>query len=309
MIGGSLLLAAALTGASPAACAVEIVVLGAGQDAGAPQIGNPDDDGPRLLPSSLGVIDHEAGQRYLFDATPAITEQLHALDRIAPPDPETQGGLGLDGVFLTHAHIGHYLGLAYFGFEAASADKQRVFAMPRMAEFLRSNGPWNQLVEIGNIELIELGDQQLVPLSDAFGVWPLLVPHRAEYSETVGFLFMTPGKTALYLPDIDSWDDLEQQSGVTLEDLLDQVDYAFVDSTFWDDNELTGRDMSKIPHPRTLGTMDRLAEASAETRAKVHFLHYNHSNPIRDPDSAESQQVAERGFNVARRGMRLCLSE
>lgn len=309
MIGGSLLLAAALAGASPPTCAVEMVVLGAGQDAGAPQIGNPDDDGPRLLPSSLGVIDHEAGQRYLFDATPAITEQLHALDRIAPPNPETQGGLGLDGVFLTHAHIGHYLGLAYFGFEAASADKQRVFAMPRMAEFLRGNGPWSQLVEIGNIELIELGDQQLVPLSDAFGVWPLLVPHRAEYSETVGFLFMTPGKTALYLPDIDSWDDLEQQSGVTLEDVLDQVDYAFIDSTFWDDNELTGRDMSKIPHPRTLGTMDRLAEADPETRAKVHFIHYNHSNPIRDPDSAESQQVTERGFNVARRGMRLCLSE
>lgn len=305
------LLTASAVGASqpPTPCAVEVVVLGAGQDAGAPQIGNADDDGPLALPSSLGVIDHEAGHRYLFDATPAITEQLRMLDRIAPPNPETQGGLGLDGVFLTHAHIGHYLGLAYFGFEAASADRQRVFAMPRMAEFLRSNGPWDQLVAIGNIEIAELADQQLVPLTDAFGVWPLQVPHRAEYSETVGFLFMTPGKTALYLPDIDSWDDWEEQTGMTLEIVLDQVDVAFVDSTFWDDNELTGRDMSLIPHPRTKGTMDRLADASAETKAKVHFLHYNHSNPIRDPESAESKEVTARGFNVARRGMQICLSE
>jgi pyrroloquinoline quinone biosynthesis protein B len=305
----SLLIATALAGSNAPACAVEIAVLGAGQDAGAPQIGNAQDKGPRLLPSSLGVVDHEAGQRYLFDATPAITEQLRALDRIAPPDPETQGGLGLDGVFLTHAHIGHYLGLAYLGVEAASADRQQVFAMPRMAEFLRSNGPWGQLVEFGNIELIELADQQLVPLSDAFGVWPLLVPHRDEYSETIGYLFMTPGKTALYMPDLDSWDEWEDMTGMTLEDLLSQVDYAFVDSTFWDDDELPGRDMSKIPHPRTSYTMDRLAEADAATRAKVHFIHYNHSNPVRDPDSAESREVAERGFNVARRGMRFCLSE
>lgn len=306
-------LALSLVGISPVeaapqdTCALEVVVLGAGQDAGAPQLGNPDDTGPHLLPTSIGVIDREAGQRFLFEATPAVTEQIHALDRIAPPDPDTPGGLGIDAVFLTHAHIGHYIGLAQFGFESASADGQLVIAMPRMIEFLRTNGPWSQLVEFGNIEILELPGEGLVPISDTFGVWPLLMPHRDEFSETVGYLMMTPEKTALFVPDLDSWDEWEAMSGDTLDNLLARADYAFVDATFYDDNELPGRDMSAIPHPRVLGTMERLADLPAEERAKVHFIHYNHTNPIRDPESAESAEVAARGFNVARRGDRHCL--
>lgn len=302
-------LAAALTAAPlPAqeneqACQIELVVLGAGQDAGAPQIGNAADDGPRLLPSSIAVIDREDGKRYLFDATPAITEQLSLLDRIEPPAE----GLGLDGVFLTHAHIGHYLGLAYLGREAAGTSNIPVFAMPRMAEFLRSNGPWSQLVELNNIAIQPLAEGTLQPVSDTFGVWPISLPHRDEYSETVGYLIMTPGKTALYAPDLDSWDQFEELSPILLPDLLATVDYAFVDATFWDDNELPGRDMSEIPHPRVTGTMDRLHDLPESERAKIHFIHYNHTNPIRDPSSAESRLVAELGFNVARRGQRACL--
>jgi len=175
--GSEMILASFALAASPVPavnpapmCQSELVVLGAGQDAGAPQIGNADDDGPRLLPTSLGIIDRKHGQRYLFDATPAVTQQLHVFDRIAAPDPHTQGGLGLDGVFLTHAHIGHYLGLAHFGFEAASTKRQRIYAMPRMAAFLRDNGPWSQLVEFDNIDIIELADQHPVSLSDGFAV-------------------------------------------------------------------------------------------------------------------------------------------
>ena len=298
------------TGAT--ACALEVVVLGAGQDVGAPQLGNPQDSGARLLPTSLGVIDRENGQRFLFEATPAVAQQVHMLDAIAPPDPETPGGLGLDAVLLTHAHIGHYLGLAQFGFESASADGQLVLAMPRMAEFLRNNGPWSQLVEKGNIEIVELADGQLQPISDIFGVWPITVPHRDEYSETVGYLMMTPQRTALFVPDLDSWDEWEAASGDTLEGLLARVDYAFVDATFYDDNELIdengdGRDMSAIPHPRVLATMERLEALPAQERAKVHFIHYNHTNPIRDAASKESAGLIARGFNVARRGDRVCL--
>ncbi len=284
-------------------CQRELVILGAGQDAGAPQIANAQDDGPQLLPSSMALIDRESGARYLFDASPEITEQLAALDRIAPP----AGGLGLDGIFLTHAHIGHYLGLAYLGREAAGASGIPVFAMPRMAQFLRANGPWSQLVELGQIDLRELSGGSLQPVTDTFSIWPIEVPHRDEYSETVGFFIMTPGQRALYLPDLDSWDELEEASGQSLEDIMSLVDHAFVDATFWDNNELQGRDMSEIPHPRVKATMDRLADLSAEERGKLRFIHYNHTNPVRDPDSAESREVEARGFHVARRGDRICL--
>ncbi|MXO82637.1 MBL fold metallo-hydrolase [Altererythrobacter aestiaquae] len=284
-------------------CQRELVVLGAGQDAGAPQIGNADDDGPRLLPSSLAVIDRENGQRFLFDASPAISEQLAMLDAIAPP----KDGLGLDGIFLTHAHIGHYLGLAYLGREAAGASNVPVYAMPRMAEFLRTNGPWSQLVSLGNIELREMTADGFVVTSDEFGVLPFSVPHRDEYSETVGFVLMTPDRRAIYLPDIDSWEAFLDQENGEPEALVAGIDYLFVDATFYDDDELPGRDMSKIPHPRVIETMEALKQLTASDHAKVHFIHYNHTNPIRDPDSAESREAKAKGFNIARRGDRFCL--
>ena len=297
--------ALALAGAPPETCARELVVLGTGQDAGAPQIGNAGDEAPPLTPSSIAVIDRTHGQRFLFDATPAITQQLAMLDAIEPPGE----GLGIDGIFLTHAHIGHYLGLAYLGREAAGASGVPVYAMPRMAAFLRENGPWSQLVELGNIEIGEMAEGNFTVVNDEFGVLPITVPHRDEYSETVGFLIMTPDKRALYLPDLDDWEGLEEATSQSLPDFLASFDYAYIDATFWDDNELVGRDMSEIPHPRVAATMERLAGMPAAERAKVHFIHYNHTNPLRDPASVESRSVIERGFNVARSGMSVCLSK
>ncbi len=321
-------LSLALVGAPPAppapvqtgeGCAHEIVVLGAGQDAGAPQIGNSQDDGPQLLASSIALIDRAQGKRYLFDAAPQITHQLRKLDSVSPPAAEAgasageQMGMlrqvGLDAIFLTHAHIGHYLGLAYLGTEAAGASGVPVYAMPRMAAFLRSNGPWNQLVEQGTIALRPLEAGVDTALAGEVSVRPILVPHRDEYSETVGFVIATPAKRALYLPDLDSWDQFAELTGSSLEQLIASVDVAFVDATFWDDNELEGRDMSAVPHPRVARVMERLQPLPASERAKLHFIHYNHTNPIRDPGSPEAGEVARRGFAIARRGMRVCLSD
>ncbi len=300
MVFGGAVSASAQSNNGEPLCPYELVVLGAGQDAGAPQIGNADDDGPRLLPSSLGLIDRVEGLRYLFDATPAITEQLAMFDVIEPPSE----GLGLDGVFLTHAHIGHYLGLAFFGREAAGANGVPVHAMPRMAEFLRENGPWSQLVELGNLQITEM--QAPVPaVLPNLEVSAFNVPHRDEYSETVAFAVEYPGGRFLYLPDTDFWPGFG--NGEQLVSLLGLMDRVFIDATFWDDNELDGRDMSEIPHPRVTDTMDLLQDLPPDQRAKVHFIHYNHTNPIRDPASPESREVAERGFNVARRGDRFCL--
>ena len=284
-------------------CQIYIKVLGAGQDGGAPQIGNSGEFGPDLTPSSIGLVDRINGERYLFDASPQITRQLGSLDRIdGEPD-----GLALDGIFLTHAHIGHYLGLAFLGREAAGADRMPVYAMPRMAEFLRSNGPWDQLVTLGNIDLRELRADEALRLSADLEVTPFLVPHRDEYSETVGFLLATSQKRALYVPDLDSWDEFEEMSGISLEQLIAGVDYAFVDATFWDDGELENRDMSEIPHPRVARVMERLAHLPDEERAKVQFIHYNHTNPIRDGQSEQSRKVADAGYRVARAGYRYCL--
>ena len=297
------------TGALNAACKTELIVLDAGQDAGAPQIGNSQDSGwndpaLQLYPVSLGLVDHDRGKRYLFDTSPHVTAQLRLFDALTGREGK---GVHLDGVFITHAHIGHYAGLMFFGREAAGARDLPVYVMPRMAAFLRENGPWGQLVELGNISIRDLSDRMAVDLSDALTITPLQVPHRDEYSETVGYVITGADASALFVPDIDSWEEWQTEYAVSIVDMVTEVNYAFVDASFFDDHELVGRDMSEIPHPRVTETMALFAEAPADIRKRIHFIHYNHTNPVRDPASAETRTVLDAGFKIARRGDRVCL--
>jgi len=290
-------------------CKIELVVLGIGQDAGIPQIGKSDDPAwqdkaARLLPTSLGLIDHGEKKRVLFEATPAMTEQVQRLDAVSG---EGFDGLGLDAIFITHAHIGHYAGLIYLGREAAGTRDIPVYAMPRFANYLRTNGPWEQLVSLNNISITTLADQMPLSPTQSIKVTPYQVPHRDEYSETVGYLIETEGKDVFFLPDIDSWDEWEEEFGIQIEDIIKKVDYAFLDATFFDDNELPGRDMSAIPHPRVLESMQRFGRLSEESKTGINFIHINHTNPIRFEDSEESKSVMSQGFSIAREGQRVCL--
>ena len=279
---------------------VEIIVLGEAQDAGAPQLYCEEkccirlrDNNDRKLVSCIGVKDLDNSEYYLFDATPDMDEQLeHFCEKGS-----------LDGIFLTHAHIGHYTGLMYLGREAHSAEMVPVFAMPKMAEFLRKNGPWSLLVENGNIDLVEVENEGEVQLNSQLLVKPFLVPHRDEFSETVGYKIIGPKKTALFIPDIDKWDEWEKD----IKREINEVDIALIDATFYDEHELKGRDMSEIPHPFVVETMKLFQEESEELKNKVYFIHINHSNPILDEDSEEAQQVISNGFNIAYEGTRIAL--
>ena len=294
---------------TPQNCDVSLVVLGIGQDAGAPQIGNPNDPAwsdpsQKLWATSLGLVDHRNGKRYLFEATPDIREQINWLDGFVAPKT---GPLGVSGVFLTHAHIGHYAGLMFFGRESAGAQGVKVYAMPKMAAFLESNGPWGQLVELGNIELQAMQSGEAEALAADLTVTPYQVPHRDEYSETVGYAIKGPDHSVLFVPDIDDWDRWQSEYGVAFRDMIDRVDYAYLDATFFDNNELPGRDMSQIPHPRVPDTMNRLSDLSSEKRAKIRFIHFNHTNPLRDKNSDAFRSVQDNGFGISQRGDEICL--
>lgn len=281
-----------------------IQVLGIAQDAGYPQTScyQPHcmrawkDRDLRRTASSIAVIDSANKTKYLFDATPDMREQLYELHRAAP-----DGVFRLDGVFLTHAHMGHYTGLMHFGRESTGSSKVPVYAMPRMREYLSANGPWSQLVQLQNIELFGLTDGKSIQVSPNVTVTPVLVPHRDEYSETVGFRIDGPNKSAVYIPDIDKWD----MWSTDIRDVVRSVDYALLDATFFRDGELPGRDMSKIRHPFVSESMDLFDSLSDNEKKRVIFIHMNHTNPLLIDGSAEQTEVEQRGFRFATEGMRL----
>ena len=279
---------------------VSLILLGTLQDAGAPQLNcnkkccqglfEQADSARRV--SSLGLLDFNTQKKYLFDATPDISKQLYALKKAMP----TASSSIVDGIFLTHAHIGHYTGLMYLGKEAVNSTKVPVFTMPKMSYFISSNGPWSQLVTNRNIALQSLAANQAISLSPSLQVTPFLVPHRDEYSETVGYLIEGPNKKALFIPDIDKWNRWE----LNLATELKKVDYAFLDATFYSAKELGNRDMSQIPHPSVLETIQTLKDFSMEERAKVIFTHFNHTNPLLDNASEATKKVLALGFKIGR---------
>ncbi len=292
-----------------------LVTLGTAQDGGLPQLGCRRDccERARRDPTrsrrvtSLLLVDPASEQRWLFDASPDLPEQVE-LAREHPvgfEPPSAEGGRGplFDGIFPTHAHVGHYLGLAWLGREAYGARGQRIHATERLAGFLERHGPWSLSVETGAFELeVLVPDRELV-LNDRLSVTPFLVPHRDEFSDTVGFLIEGPNRSALYLPDIDKWARWDRR----IEDYVAGVDVALLDGTFFGPDELPGRAMDEIPHPFIVESLQRFASLAPGERAKIRFTHLNHSNPVADPASPEAARVRASGMSIARDGDRVAL--
>jgi pyrroloquinoline quinone biosynthesis protein B len=277
-----------------------LVILGTVQDAGSPHAACKKDCCRDLFLSpdknrkvvSLGIVVPEANSKYLFEATPDMTEQMKMLKSYCADDvSETP-----DGIFLTHAHIGHYTGLMYLGKEAMNAKYVSVYAMPTMKTFLENNGPWSQLVTNENIIIRELWNEQEVILNGDVRVIPFKVPHRDEYSETVGYTIKGASKSVLFIPDIDKWAKWEKD--IIAE--IAKVDYAFIDATFYDGNEINNRDISEIPHPFIIESMELFKSLSKKEKSKIYFTHLNHTNPALNADSEQAKKIIAAGFNIAR---------
>jgi pyrroloquinoline quinone biosynthesis protein B len=231
-------------------------------------------------------------KKYIFDATLDFTQQVHNLKV-----DHLDNGNVIDGVFLTHAHIGHYTGLMYLGFEAMGAKEIPLYVMPQMKTYLETNGPWSQLVSMKNIQTKELQNDSTIVLDNNLKVTPFLVPHRDEYSETVGYKIEGQSKTVLFIPDINKWE-------LWVKDIVEEVkkvDYAFIDATFFKDGEIP-RPMKDIPHPFIVETTTLFENESFETKSKIHFIHLNHTNPALMSTHRLKDSIQNLGFNFAREG-------
>ena len=303
-----LLLLAALAPAAAPPSAPRVVVLGMAQDGSMPQTGcdcnhcSAARRNPALARhvASLAIHIPQTNHVYLVDATPDLPAQIERIHTFRPHPEGKVDRAPVDGVLLTHAHIGHYLGLAHFGFESLNTRGIPVWASPRMAAYLRANGPWSQLVRLENVALREFQPGQPFDLEAGVAIRPIQVPHRDEYSDTMAFLIRGPHRTLLYVPDTDTW----QTWPKPLPDLLreEKVDVALLDGTFYSPDELPDRDVSKIKHPLITATMDLLEPLVKAGTVRVWFTHLNHSNPAFEKDGAARRAIEGRGFRVVEEG-------
>ncbi len=280
-----------------------LVVLGITQDAGYPQIGCTKECCEAYWQGKeekkhvvcLAVVDRITNQYWLFEATPDITEQFHIVQQYLSVSSDYRP----DGIFITHAHIGHYSGLMQLGREAMGADNIPVWGMPRMDSFLRNNGPWSQLVSLHNIQLHPLHADSSVSVNASIKVTPVKVPHRDEFSETVGFIIESSHKKILFIPDIDKWEKWDRN----IVEEIKKVDFALLDGTFYKNGELPGRDMKEIPHPFVEESMQKFSTLPASEKSKIIFIHFNHTNPLLKKQSEEKNNLVKQGFSAAEEGM------
>ncbi len=277
-----------------------ITILGTAQDGGFPHIGCQKEccdnyyDGilPKQKVVSLGLIDKESNLKFLFEATPDISTQLADLEK-----NHLKTSSIIDGVFITHAHMGHYAGLLYFGIEALGKKDIPVYVMPKMKEFLLNNGPWNQLIDLQNIVCSDLQKDSTIVVSNSLKVTPFIVPHRDEFSETVGYKIEGKNKSSLFIPDINKWNLWDKN----IVEEVTKVDYAFIDATFYKDGEIN-RPMSEIPHPFIEETVELFKDETIQTKNKVIFIHFNHTNPALQTNSKERKDLELLGFRFATEG-------
>jgi pyrroloquinoline quinone biosynthesis protein B len=278
---------------------VRAVVLGIAQDGGVPHIGCTQplcvrarrEPARRRRVAALGLVDGD--RRYLIDATPDIDSQLESLNAGRKPERRRP----VDGILLTHAHVGHYAGLMSLGREMLGAESVLVYATPKMAAFLRGNEPWRSLVERRNVNVVEVIPGHEIALG-RLRITVIAVPHRDELSDTVGYRVRGPsGRGVLYVPDVDKWERWDRR----LDYEVAAVDVALLDGTFHDAAELPGRDMSEVPHPFVPETLQALPPP---LRKRVRFIHLNHTNRLLWDAGARSAA----GAVVARDGDVIALS-
>ncbi len=279
-----------------------VLVLGTAQDGGYPQAGCKkaccravwEQKIPHQNVSCIALVDPLSQEKWIFDATPDFGEQLHLLNQL------TQNQANISGIFLTHAHIGHYTGLMHLGREVMGSQKIKVFAMPKMKTFLENNGPWSQLVNLSNIDIQAIKNDSATVLNERIKIVPFRVPHRDEFSETVGYKIITKHKTLIFIPDIDKWQKWNQD----LATVVKANDWLLIDGTFFQDGEID-RPMSEVPHPYVSESIELLKDLPMTQKSKVMFIHLNHTNPLLQPKSKEKVLVLKQGFKVATQGQEI----
>jgi len=276
---------------------MDLLVLGTAQDGGYPQAGCSDaccqhawETRYQRLIASLAF--YSGRNCFLIDVTPDFKYQYQLIEKSIKTSPH------ISGIFITHAHLGHYAGLLELGLEVMNSDAVPVYVMPKMKSFLENNAPFSQLVSLKNINLVAIEENQPIEMNGIFSITPFQVPHRNEFSETVGYSVQSSSKSVLYIPDIDSWEEWDTD----INNMINKHDIAFLDGTFYDKKELKKRDIKDVPHPSILESMKQFSSLDVIDRQKVNFTHLNHTNNVLRINSKERNEVLKQGYKIATDG-------
>ncbi len=252
---------------------LNVKVLGIAQDGGVPHLFCSCSNCRKFHHNVASLLVETSTSKILIDATPNITEQL--------------GNTKIDAVIITHLHIGHYIGLLYFGKEVANTKKIPLFSSASNLEFLQSHEPFATLIRNKNLIPYAIYPDQEFTIKE-LTIMPFEVPHRNEFGNTLG-IEIIGRKRLVYIPDMDY---LSQKTI----DIIQNSDISLIDGTFFSNHEIPRQE--NVPHPPILQSIKKLNPELSQ----IIFTHLNHTNPALNIQSNEYSQIKEMGFDVADEG-------
>jgi pyrroloquinoline quinone biosynthesis protein B len=297
---------------------VTAVILGNMQDAGLPHAGCTcarctaafDDPSRVQYAACLAIVDKRNAELrgedaeghkgkasvYLIDATPDIKFQLNLLAGVLGAHPQRANRLRQpDGIFLTHAHMGHIGGLPQLSKEAMFVNNLPIYATPALCNLLQGTRLWSPLVQ--ELDFRPMPGGSTVDLGDGLMITAVPVPHRDEWGVgTVAFHIQGPDKSLLYLPDIDAWEQWPEAEAT-----LSRKDVALVDASFYSRDELGGR--APVAHPPVTDTITQFGHLAS----RLVLTHLNHTNAVLDVGSLAETAVRRAGFRIAQTGQMFVL--
>lgn len=250
-------------------------------------------------------------EHILFDAGHDLKPQLEANGIL--PEPSTavmNRGCSLDSVFLTHGHADHTAGLAEFC--TGKSYEVPVYAPPDLIRFLFGSEEcpsyFGELGRLAKNYVVPVALEEGVPvvrLGDVT-VEGFLVDHtmvqgdgRRYPSSTYAYEIRRKGRRVIYAPDLGSLGGVEER--------VKGADVFIMDATFWWDDELTR--VSGIPVTSyELGhvpQVEAVVALSSMDVGRVVFTHFNHTNPVLDPDEVYREIVENAGMVLAYDGLKI----
>ena len=98
----------------------------------------------------------------------------------------------------------------------------------RCKHFLRTIAPGINYYRLVTLRYLACQDSKEIKLTRDIYIEPFLVPHRDEFSETVGYRIVSQNRSLVYIPDIDKWSKWDQD----IFKVVLHTDYALLDGTF-----------------------------------------------------------------------------
>jgi pyrroloquinoline quinone biosynthesis protein B len=262
---------------------------------------------PRRTQSSFAIS--ATGERWwLVNCSPDIAQQIEATPEL---QPRAGRGTPIAGMLFTDANVDHMGGLAVLrqsgehAFELFSTDVVRSLATAQRAfsPFAEPPHAWHAIAPGECFAL----DGLAIAVVSIGGATPGYDGRKAHPEAVVAFEIQnaTRERSALLAP-------IYPEISPALREAAGRASIAFLDGSFWSDDELAGVDVPKsarslghLPIGGPQGTLAVLGTASAGSRR--FFAHLNNTNPALDPHSPERAALERAGAELAADGVTLAL--